>query len=131
MTGEVVPERGAPARDAARQRAIVLRVAVAAVVLIGAMFVFVFPISAWLDQRNEIQDAERRLELLRDQHRKLEQQRRTLASDEEVERLARDRYGMVRPGEQAWALVPGTTTTTTTTPPAPPVPEGEPVPDAR
>lgn len=115
----------APAR-AARQRTIVLRIAIAAVVLIGAMFVFVFPISAWLDQRGEIQDAERRLEILREQHQKLEEQRRTLASDEEIERLARDRYGMVRPGEQAWALVPGTTTTTTTTTPPPPV-----TPDAR
>lgn len=118
-------ELDAPAR-AARQRTIVLRIAVAAVVLIGAMFVFVFPISAWLDQRSEIQAAERRLEILREQHRKLEQQRRTLASDEEIERLARDRYGMVRPGEQAWALVPGTTTTTTTPPATTPA-----TPDAR
>jgi cell division protein FtsB len=121
-TDERAPGPDAPAR-AARQRTIVLRIAVAAVVLIGAMFVFVFPISAWLDQRGEIQDAERRLEILREQHRKLEQQRRTLASDEEIERLARDRYGMVRPGEQAWALVPGTTTTTTTPPATTPAPD--------
>ncbi len=46
-----------------------------------------------------------------------------MLSDAEIERLARDRFNMVRPGEQAWAVVPGaatTTTTTTTTATAPP-----------
>ena len=39
----------------------------------------------------------------------------------EVERIARSRYAMVRPGEQAWAAVPdaSATTTTTTLPTAP------------
>jgi cell division protein FtsL len=115
-----VTDADAPARSAARQRVIVLRIAIAAVVLVGALFVFVFPISAWIDQRGQISDAEHRLQILREQNRKLEQQRAKLASNEEIERIARDRYGMVRPGEQAWALVPGTTTTTTTTPQSPP-----------
>ena len=29
-----------------------------------------------------------------------------MQSDDEIERLARDRFNMVQPGEQAWAVVP-------------------------
>jgi cell division protein FtsB len=116
QAGEPASPAAVAARTIARRRTIVLRSVVAAVVLIGALFVFVFPISAWLDQRGRLNAAEHRLEVLREQGRRLEQQSTRLRSDEEIERIARDRYGMVRPGEQAWAIVPGTTTTTTTTP---------------
>jgi len=112
------PDRTHDHAARARRRPIVLRSVIAGIVLVGALFVFVFPIRAWLDQRQQLDDARARLEILQDQGHRLEQQSARLRSDDEIERIARDRYGMVRPGEQPWAIVPGTTTTTA--PPAPP-----------
>jgi len=99
-------------------RAAVLRLAVASLVLIGALFLFVFPTSAVVNQRGQLNDAEERLSVLREQNQRLTEQSKRVQSDEEVERLARDRFNMVRPGEQAWAVVPGAAPTTTTTTPA-------------
>jgi cell division protein FtsB len=96
----------------------VLRLAVASLVLIGALFLFVFPTSAVWHQHDQISDAQQRLSVLKQQNEKLASESKHVLSDDEIERLARDRYNMVRPGEQAWAIVPGPTTTTTTTPPA-------------
>jgi hypothetical protein len=45
--------------------------------------------------------------VLKDQNRRLSEQSKRALSDEEIERLARARFNMVRPHEQAWALVPG------------------------
>ncbi len=103
-------------------RAAVLRLAVASLVLIGALFLFVFPTTAVMDQRGQLNDAEQRLSVLKEQTARLSKQSKRVLSDAEIERLARDRFNMVRPGEQAWAVVPApaTTTTTTTAPPVSP-----------
>jgi cell division protein FtsB len=104
-------------------RAAVLRLAVASLVLIGALFLFVFPTSAVLHQRGQLNAADQRLSVLKEQSQRLSEQTRRLRSDHEIERLARDRFNMVRPGEQAWAVVPAPTpTTTTTVAPLPAVP---------
>lgn len=105
--------------DPHRSRALVL--VVAGLVAVGILFLLVYPLRAMVDQQGRLSDAEARLELLRDQNAKLDRRAERLTSDAEVERIARDRYNMVRPGEQAWAVVPGvSTTTTTTTTTAPP-----------
>ena len=75
--------------------------------LIGVLFAFVFPTSALLDQRATLQASEHRLSVLKEQRERLARESKRLLSASEVERLARDRYNMVRPGEQAWAVVPG------------------------
>jgi cell division protein FtsB len=102
-------------------RAAVLRLAIASLVLIGALFLFVFPTTALLHQRGQLREAQERLSVLKEQSTRLEQQTKRAESDSEIERLARDRFNMVKPGEQAWAVVPAplpTTTTTVTTPPS-------------
>jgi len=96
-------------------RAAVLRLAVASLVLVGALFVFVFPTSALLHQRGQLNEAEERLTTLKDQSDRLSKQTKQMRSDHEIERLARDRFNMVKPGEQAWAVVPAPLPTTTTT----------------
>ena len=102
-------------------RAAVVRLAVASLLLIGALFLFVFPTSALLHQRGQLHDAQQRLDVLTEQNARLSQQSKRVLSNDEIERLERSRLNMVRPGEQAWAIVPGPTTTTV--PPAlPPVP---------
>lgn len=100
----------------------VLRLAIATLVLVGALFVFVFPTSALLDQRSQLAGAEQRLAVLRRQTARLAKRSDRLRTDAEVQRIARDRYNMVRPGEQAWAVLPGPTPLT----PVPPTPAPSP-----
>ena len=88
-------------------RAAVLRLAVASLVLIGALFLFVFPTSAVLHQRGQLSAAEQRLVGAQGADGAARRSRPSASqSDDEIERLARDRFNMVRPGEQAWAVVP-------------------------
>jgi len=103
------------AEQVRRRRAIALRVSVAAVVVVGLLFVVVFPLQAWMHQRSELSASEHRLAVIRAQRAQVERQVRQLDDPAEIERLARQLYGMVRPGEQAYAAVPGAPTTTTTT----------------
>ncbi len=95
---------------------------VAAVVVIGFLFLAVFPTRTYLAQRDATEDARARLALLDQENAALERRAADLRSDAEIERLARERYNLVRPGEEAFAVLPPPappTTTTTTVPPAP------------
>jgi cell division protein FtsB len=103
------------AEQVRRRRAIALRACVAAVVVVGLLFVVVFPVQAWMSQRADLHASEHRLAVIRAQRERLEQQVKRLDDPAEIERLARQLYGMVRPGEQAYVAVPGPPTTTTTT----------------
>ncbi len=127
MSDATTTDAGAT-NDSHWSRAAILRLAIATLVLIAALFLFVFPTSAVLHQRSQLSDAEQRLSVLRQQNAKLAAESKRVLSNDEIERLARDRFNMVRPGEQAWAVVPGAAPTTTTTAPtttttAPQIPE--------
>lgn len=89
------------------------------VVLIGVLFVAVFPTRTWLAQRREMSAATRQLAVLDEQNDLLEQRVRALQSDDEIERLAREQYNLVKPGEEAYALLPAPSSSTVTTTPAP------------
>jgi cell division protein FtsB len=105
-----------------RTRAALVRATVASLILVGVLFAFVFPTRTWLAQRAKAADAQSELTLLRHQTAELDGEAARLRSDREVERVARARFGLVMPGEQAWAVVPPPTTTTTTT--TTPLPQG-------
>jgi cell division protein FtsL len=81
----------------------------AAVVVV--VFVFVFPTRTYLDQRNQINQATTRLSVLDQQNAELAAEAQKLQSPAEIERLAREQYHMVQPGEKAYVILP---------PPAPP-----------
>jgi cell division protein FtsB len=119
VTTATAPAPRAAADEARRRRAIALRVSVVLVVVVGLLFVVVFPLQSWLDQRASIDASEQRLEVLRRERAKLEAEAKHLRSDAAVAEIARSRYGMVRPGEQPYAVVPETASTTTTLPQAP------------
>lgn len=118
-------DSGAPrysSEQVRRRRAIALRTSVAALVVVGLLFVVVFPVSAWLDQRSTLDQSELRLQTLQRERKRLDRQVALITTPAEVEKIARERFGMVRPGEEAYAAVPGpsaTTTTSTTLPSAP------------
>ena len=86
------------------------------VALVGVLFAGVFPTRTYLAQRATISHAEKQLEVLGKQNDELEARAEKLRTDAEIERLARESYNLVLPGEEAYALLPppssGSTTTT-------------------
>ena len=73
---------------------------------LGVLVVGVFPTRTWLAQRAATSGAEEQLAVLREQNAALEERARLLHSDAEIERLAREQYNLVRPGEEAYAVLP-------------------------
>ena len=74
--------------------------------LCALLAVTVFPTSTYLDQRRDTAEAEQRLAVLRDQNRAYEERIERLETPEEIERLAREQYNLVFPGEEAYAVLP-------------------------
>jgi cell division protein FtsB len=83
-----------------------LALAMAAVVSIGILFVAVFPTRALLEQRKVRQQTVSQLRALEQRTAALDAEAQKLKSDPEIERLAREHYNLVRPGEEAYAMLP-------------------------
>jgi cell division protein FtsB len=92
-----------------RRRRLLLGV-LAALALVGFLFAFVYPTRTYLGQREQIRRADERLTVLRRQTAALEGETKRLEGDAEVERIAREQYGLVRPGETPYVIVPPETT---------------------
>jgi cell division protein FtsB len=74
--------------------------------LLVVLAVGVFPTRSYLAQRDDLSDTERRLAVLREQNERLEDQLERLSTPEEIERIAREQYNLVRPGEEAYSVLP-------------------------
>jgi cell division protein FtsB len=81
--------------------------AVIASVVVGTLFLGVFPARTYLAQRRSLAAAQARVTVLAKQNAALDQESKKLLTDAEIERLAREQYNLVRPGEQAYAILPG------------------------
>ena len=94
--------------DPPRRRRLVpsVWVGVAAVVLVGAMLLMVFPTRTWLQQRSDAAVAEQHLAEVEARNAELEQRALRLQTAAEIERIAREQYGMIKPGEQPYAVLP-------------------------
>jgi len=79
---------------------------VGALAAVGVLFVAVFPARTYLDQRHQRNEVIAQLKTTDAKNKALEQRIRTLNTDAEVERLAREQYNLVRPGEEAYAILP-------------------------
>jgi cell division protein FtsB len=77
-----------------------------AVLVCGVLFLGVFPTRTFLDQRRTEATAERRLAELDEERVALQERVDALRSDEEIERLARQQYGLARPGEEIYRVLP-------------------------
>ena len=75
-------------------------------VLVAAFFVTVSPARTYFGQQRNIAAAERRVVVLSEQNDKLAGRVDQLHTDAEIERLAREQYNLVRPGEEAYAILP-------------------------
>ncbi len=91
----------APGRRRARAWLLVSVTALLGVVLLAG-----FPARAWIAQRHERERTAATLRDLAAQNRRLEDRARLLQTDAEIERLARKDYNLVRPGEEAFAILP-------------------------
>lgn len=80
-------------------------VVVAALALIGVMALAVFPAKAWLDQRGDLRALAAQEQALTQENQGLQARTDQLRSDEEIERLARQ-YNLVKPGEEAYFILP-------------------------
>ena len=108
------PTRNA-ATDLRHRRRVLVRVLIGAISVVALLFVFVFPARTLLAQRQQTEKQKKTLELLHEQSRKLAEESRRLQNNAEVERIAREQYGFVYPGEHPYVVVPPSTTS----PPAP------------
>lgn len=94
--------------DEPRRRRLVPSVwaGVAAVVLVGAMLLMVFPTRTWLQQRTDAAAAEQHLAEVEARNAELEARALRLQTAAEIERIAREQYGLIKPGEQPYAVLP-------------------------
>lgn len=103
MTTVVTTERPTR-RPSSRRVALVLLV-----VLVGAAALAVvgFPTRAWWDQRHQLERTTAELERLQQDNERLGARITALQTDDaEIERVAREQLGMVKPGERAYAILP-------------------------
>jgi cell division protein FtsB len=94
-----------------------VRLLLAVVVLGGIGFLFVLPGRTWLQQGRAMSIAQHRVSVLAQEDKDLSIRASQLQSPAYVEQLARQEYGLVMPGEKAYAIIPPLATTTTTAPP--------------
>ena len=75
--------------------------------VILAVFVFgVFPTGSYVDQRQQLDDAEDELTELQAVNEELEAQIIRLESDSEIEREAREEFNLVLPNEERYLVLP-------------------------
>jgi cell division protein FtsB len=78
---------------------------IATLVIAAALFTNFLPFRQILAQQRALDLTRTQLEVLREENTRLEQEVTALMTDAEVERLAREYFGYVMPGEQAIVVV--------------------------
>jgi cell division protein FtsB len=86
--------------------------------VVALLFAFGYPVSTLFSQRGQISAAQQHLEQLQRETATLQHQAKQLQGSGAVEQNARQQYGLVRPGETPYVLVP--VAPPTTVPSSPP-----------
>lgn len=103
------PGRSAPPQQGwvtARRPARLAAALAASVVVLGFLLVGVFPTRDWWAQRDERSHKKAELTSIGVDQRRLERRLALLETPEEVEHIAREEYGLSRPGETPFRLLP-------------------------
>ena len=79
---------------------------VGSIAVIAFLAVAVFPTRTLLNQRHQISAAEHRVAVLSQTNAALQKQVDELGSDSAIERIAREQHNLVKPGEDAYAVLP-------------------------
>lgn len=80
--------------------------AVLALILVAFYLLAVTPIRTYLQQQSQMHQAEQRYEILANTNKQLQDRATQLQSDAEIKKLARERYELIEPGQQAFAVMP-------------------------
>ena len=80
--------------------------AVALLALLGVLGLGAFPARAYLDQLHQRDELARQVGELALANGKLAAEKDRLGTDDAIEQLARERYQLVRPGEEAYTILP-------------------------
>jgi cell division protein FtsB len=91
---------------------------VAVLAMLGVLLLGAFPVRAYFDQLRQREELAARVRSLADENHRLQATAAQLQAVETIERLARERYHLVRTGEEAYAILPDAP------PPAPAEPVG-------
>jgi cell division protein FtsB len=73
---------------------------------VAMLFVLVFPARDYLAGRRQLKATTSEIAVFRSENAKLSAKIKLLQTDGEIEQLARQDYGLVMPGEQAYAILP-------------------------
>lgn len=78
------------------------------VVLLSAPLVYTWSTAAlkeYRERKREVAQLQHQLATLKKENERLKKQRNALFTDEEIEKLARERFGLVKPGEKAYIVI--------------------------
>jgi hypothetical protein len=75
-------------------------------VVAGAGYAYVFPVRTYLYEQHSIAAEEHALAVWRAEDSKLAAQVSSLSSDATIEQIARQKYGLVQQGQQAFDVLP-------------------------
>jgi cell division protein FtsB len=78
----------------------------AVLAMLGVLVLGAFPVRAYFGQLRQREELAARVRSLQADNAKLTSTAALLQADETIERLARERYQLVRPGEEAYAILP-------------------------
>lgn len=78
----------------------------ATVILVGVLFVAVFPLQTYRTQRAATVKAEAELRDVREERARVKRESALLQTDAEIERRAREKYGYQKPGEETYNILP-------------------------
>ena len=73
---------------------------------LGLVAVTLFPLRQYLNQRHDVAAAKQRLAVITSENQHLASEIQALNTDAEIERVAREQYHLVKPGEDAYAILP-------------------------
>ncbi|HYZ99763.1 MAG TPA: septum formation initiator family protein [Acidimicrobiales bacterium] len=78
----------------------------AGVALFAVVVYAVFPVRTWLNQRADTDRRQEQLEVIDEEADRLEQRVEDLQDPETIEEIARRDYGLVKPGEESYNILP-------------------------
>jgi len=83
-----------------------VKVAVAFAVIMGAAYLFVFPMRTYLGQKEAIASERQTVAVLARENAALSAEKAALGTKATIEQIAREEYGLVMPGQQAFMVLP-------------------------
>ena len=102
------------------------RSAVVGTLLVVLLLSALYPVRQYFTQKSTLAQLTAEEVRLSERVRALTELRERLLTNDEIERIAREELGMVRPGEIAFAVVPGADKTSEKGPPTAPAVDAEP-----